>query len=151
MTETRREGVGAGGREEDLPTSTDGLVGALGERVLAQFERGSGTLRLALAETRLAASSAALLLAIAVLGAALAIVAWLLLMALVGYLLWLAGVPLAAVLLLLLAAHAGAAAALALVAKRLSHDLAFARTRRALAREEISVRAARESGGPALP
>ena len=141
----------AGADEKGAPESTDGLLAALGERVLAQAERGSGTLRLALAETRLAASSAAVLLAIAILGAALAIVMWLLLMALAGYLLWLVGVPLAGVLVTLLLAHAGAAFGLALAARRLSRDLAFAHTRRALARGELSAPEAMESEGPALP
>ena len=122
---------------------TDGLIGAIAERLSAELERGTTTLRLALAETRLAASSAALLLGIVLALVALALLIWLLLVALAGYGLWRLGLSPAAVLALLLAVHAGAALALALLARRLAADLRFAHTRRAL-----SARAERDGRWP---
>lgn len=119
------------GADED--GTTDGLVGALGERLSAELERGATTLRLALAETRLAASSAALLVGIVLACAVLALVVWLLLVALVAHALWWLGLPIPLVLLLLIGVHVLAALVLALVARRLLRDLRFAHTRRALA------------------
>ena len=97
-------------RDDDGPAAepsptTDGLLGAFAERLRAQFDRGSSTLRLALAESRLAASSAALLLGIAVAGAALAVIVWLLLVALAAYALWLLGASPGLALGVLLLAH----------------------------------------------
>ena len=123
---------GSGAEDPDDP---EGLLGALGERLSAQLARGTTTLRLALAEMRLAASSAAVLLGIVLVGAALAIVTWLLLAALVGYGLWRLGLSPAAVLGVLLLVHLVAALVLALLARRLAADLRFAHTRRALAGE----------------
>lgn len=114
-------------------STTDGLVGAFGERLAAQFERGSTTLRLAFAETRLAASSATLLLGIVLFGVALGFVVWLLLIALLGYGLWLLGLSPAASLGVLLLVHIGAVVVLGLVARQLARDLRFVHTRRALA------------------
>ena len=113
--------------------TTDGVVGAFAERLSAELERGATTLRLALAETRLAASSAALLVGIVVACAVLALVVWLLLVALAGHALWWLGLPIPLVLLLLIGVHAAALLALAVLARRLLGDLRFAHTRRALA------------------
>lgn len=112
---------------------TDGIVGALGERLSAAIEHGATALRLALAETRLAATSAALLVGIALAAVVLAILIWLQLIALAGYGLWSLGLSPALALLVLLGVHVAAALALGLFARRLTRDLKFAHTRRALA------------------
>lgn len=113
--------------------TADGLADAVGERVLALVDEGMTTVRLALAETRLAASAAALLLGLVIVGAALLIVVWLLLVALAGVALAALGLGPATTLALLLLAHLVALAALALLARALARELAFARTRSALA------------------
>jgi len=117
----------------DPAGDTDGIVGALGERLSAGIEHGATTLRLALAETRLAATSAILLVGIALGTLVLAILIWLLLVALAGYGLWAIGLSPAFALLVLLGVHVAAALALGLLARRLMRDLRFAHTRRALA------------------
>lgn len=122
-----------GPRAEARAGTSDGLLDAFGERLLALFDEGASTVRLALAETRLAASAAALLLGLVLVGAALAIVVWLLLVALVGVALAALGLGPATTLALLLLLHLLALAALAFAARALARELAFARTRRALA------------------
>lgn len=117
---------------DSIAPTTDGIIAALGERVAAQIDRGGSTLQLALAETRLAAVSAALLIGLAVAAALLVIVVWLLLCALAGYGLWSLGLALPWTLLVLLLLHGLALAGLAWTGRRLANDLAFAETRRVL-------------------
>jgi len=113
------------------PTA-DGIVAALGERLVAQLDRGSSTLQLALAEMRLATVSAAVLLGLAMAAALLVVVIWLLVCALVGYGLWSWGLAPPWALLVLLVLHGLALAAMAWFGRRLANDLGFAETRRLL-------------------
>lgn len=112
--------------------TTDTLIAAFGERLSAQVERGGSTLRLALAETRLAAVSAAALLGLAVAAALMGIVIWLLLAALAGYGLWALGLSPPAALGLLLVIHLIAVGVMGWIGTRLAADLRFAHTRRVL-------------------
>jgi len=112
--------------------SEERLVDAAGERLSALLDRGTSTARLALAETRLAASSAALLVGLAVAAIALAFVIWIQLLVLAGYGLWGLGLTPAGSMLVLLGVHLAIAAVIGLLARRLAADLRFAHTRRAL-------------------
>ena len=114
------------------PGTTDSLVGAVAERLDAEIKRTGSLARLALAESRLAATSLALLLLLALLGAVLIVVVWLLVMALLHHWLRLAGMSTGWALAVLLGVHLIAGVALAAAARKISRHLSFRRTRRAL-------------------
>lgn len=130
------EDDGLGGPSK--PTA-DSLAGSLFERVHASVTTLSAAFQLALAEARLAATSAGLLLLIGILLLAMVLIIWLLCVALLGVLLHTAGLSVAVVLLILLGLHLAISAGLLWFGRRLSGHLSFSHTRDALAyRQELA-------------
>lgn len=123
--------------QEGQPDSS-GLVSALADRLNSEVQRIGVTARLALAETSLAASSAGLLLLFVLLSAALLFVCWLLLMALAWQGLLALGLSTVTALTVLLGVHLFAVCALLLASWRLSRNMAFTQTRKALANVHTS-------------
>lgn len=119
--------------EEGQPDA-DSLVSALAQRLDIEAQRIGTTARLALAEARLAASSAGLLLLFVLLSAATLMFSWLLLIALIWQGLLILGLPSIAALAILLGVHLVAVAALLFASWRVSRNLAFTHTRRVLAK-----------------
>ena len=121
-------------KEKQHESDSDSLVAALAQRLDSEIQRIGTTARLVLAETRLAASSAGLLLLFVLLSATTLFISWLLLMALVWQGLVLLGLSAITALAILLGVHLFTAAALLFASWRLSRHLAFTHSRRALAK-----------------